>query len=75
MRPVGEAFNVGKLRVHGSMLGKDGTRSRLKKDVSHALLWLALLTKAGDLLTAERIHRGLLSPDFADEPVRLPAAA
>ena len=27
------------------------------------------------LLTAERIHRGLFSPDFADEQSRLPAAA
>jgi hypothetical protein len=61
--------------VAHKLLGKDGARSHLQKDVNQALVWLALLTKAGAVLTAERIHRGLLSPDFAEEQLRLPVAA
>ncbi len=60
--------------VHG-LLGKDGRRSRLQSEVNEALLWLAFLTKAGNLLKAERIHRGLASPDITETRALLREAA
>jgi hypothetical protein len=72
-RNISEA-GFASLQVAHKLLGKDGTRSRLRKNVNEALLWLALLTKAGHLLTAERIHRGLISPEALDDPVLLEAA-
>jgi hypothetical protein len=62
------------IEVGHKLLGKDGARTP-NKDVNEALIWLALLTKAGALLTAERIHRGLASSDLLDERLGLTAAA
>jgi hypothetical protein len=63
------------VQVMQGLLGKDGRRSRLQSEVNEALLWLAYLTKAGNLLAAERIHRGLASPDIAEALALLREAA
>jgi hypothetical protein len=74
-RNISEA-GFSSLEVAHKLLGKDGARSRLlDKDVNEALVWLALLTKAGALLAAELIHRGLVSADLIDERLGLTAAA
>lgn len=64
-RNISEA-GFASLQVAYNLLGKDGNRSRLQKNVNQALLWLALLTKAGHLLTAERIQRGIISGEIGD---------
>jgi hypothetical protein len=69
-RQVGTATSASrvlKLEVATKLLGTDGARTRmLSKDVNEALIWLALLTKSGMILTAELTQRGLASPDLLD---------
>jgi hypothetical protein len=60
--------HLSRLQVANKLLGKDGSRSRLlRREVNEALLWLAILTQAGDILNTELIHRGLARPDLIDE--------
>ena len=74
-RNISEA-GFASLEVAHKLLGKDGARTRLlNKDVNEALLWLAVLTKAQALLTAELIHRGLTSGELLGQRSGLQAAA
>ncbi|MGE5272566.1 MAG: hypothetical protein ACM3QU_02180 [Verrucomicrobiota bacterium] len=61
-------------RLHRTRGSARCQQERVNPNVNEALLWLALLTRAGMLLTAELIHRGLVPHDLLDEQLRLKAA-